>query len=457
MKPPFGRCKEQRPFLSILDTPCQNLRIILVASATSDFLDLDPHISSPPPFDGILVEISTLTTSFAISTSYTCRQTGRISGVALVVTTPSRGIPSGLPRKLHPLLTGPQNRTDRCLRICHLISFLTTLPSGRPQRPRSGQRDPPPRRRCRRFSSARPPPPPPIRPSTSLLSSAESTTPVPESGLTPPATSPHPPYQPRSEEAQDVPEQRGEGGDGWGEGRRGGCSTCFDAVRRLATRGSEPPTPPPLSWRTWRNRRRRRVSPCRRLPVAIGPPHDLPGCPPGPLRETCLPPPPRSSAPHPPRPPTASTLSSPTLPINSSSSPTSPPSIASPSSSASGSASASASASDLPQPTPPPSRRRSTYRRGRQAQTMVPVTRRGGSKGGGRWPPPRPRAYEPSTYRRVKKLRVLIKNKNLRKSLARRNGNEILIWSWNNPNDLVTETHRGKNILIQCQGLVGMK
>ena len=42
-------------------------------------------------------------------------------------------------------------------------------------------------------------------------------------------------------------------------------------------------------------------------------------------------------------------------------------------------------------------------------------------------------AYVPHTYRKVKKLRVLTINKNLRKSLASRNGNDILIWSWNNP------------------------
>ena len=34
---------------------------------------------------------------------------------------------------------------------------------------------------------------------------------------------------------------------------------------------------------------------------------------------------------------------------------------------------------------------------------------------------------------RVKKLQVLIINKNLRKYLVSRNGNEILVWSWNNP------------------------
>ena len=66
-------------------------------------------------------------------------------------------------------------------------------------------------------------------------------------------------------------------------------------------------------------------------------------------------------------------------------------------------------------------------------QTTVTVELRGGSTGGGRWPPPRPCAYVPPTYRRVKKLRVLIINKDVRKCLARKNGNMILIWSWNNP------------------------
>ena len=41
--------------------------------------------------------------------------------------------------------------------------------------------------------------------------------------------------------------------------------------------------------------------------------------------------------------------------------------------------------------------------------------------------------YIPPTYRRVKKLRVLVINKNLCKSLASRNRNDILVWSWNNP------------------------
>ena len=40
-------------------------------------------------------------------------------------------------------------------------------------------------------------------------------------------------------------------------------------------------------------------------------------------------------------------------------------------------------------------------------------------------------AYVPPTYRRVKKLRVLIINKDVRKSLQRKNGDENLIWTWN--------------------------
>ena len=45
-------------------------------------------------------------------------------------------------------------------------------------------------------------------------------------------------------------------------------------------------------------------------------------------------------------------------------------------------------------------------------------------------------AYVPPTYRIVKKLQVLMINRNLRKSLAHKNGNEILIWSWNNPQSM---------------------
>ena len=41
-------------------------------------------------------------------------------------------------------------------------------------------------------------------------------------------------------------------------------------------------------------------------------------------------------------------------------------------------------------------------------------------------------AYVPLTYRRIKKLRVLMINKNPRKSLSSRNGNEILNWRRNN-------------------------
>ena len=107
-----------------------------------------------------------------------------------------------------------------------------------------------------------------------------------------------------------------------------------------------------------------------------------------------------------------------------------PPSLASPSLSAS--ASASASASDLPRPTSPPSRRRSTYHRGRQVQTTVPVAQRCNITGEGHWPPPHPCVYVPPKYSRVKKLQLLIINKDVRKCLARKNVNDILIWSWNN-------------------------
>ena len=39
----------------------------------------------------------------------------------------------------------------------------------------------------------------------------------------------------------------------------------------------------------------------------------------------------------------------------------------------------------------------------------------------------------PPTYRIVKKLIFLTMNKDVHKSLASKNGNKILIWSWNNP------------------------
>ena len=41
-------------------------------------------------------------------------------------------------------------------------------------------------------------------------------------------------------------------------------------------------------------------------------------------------------------------------------------------------------------------------------------------------------AHVPCTYRRVKRPRVLMINKDVHKPLARKNGNEILIWIWNN-------------------------
>ena len=40
--------------------------------------------------------------------------------------------------------------------------------------------------------------------------------------------------------------------------------------------------------------------------------------------------------------------------------------------------------------------------------------------------------YVPPVYRRVKKLRVLMINKDVRKSLALKKGNENTIWIWNN-------------------------
>ena len=59
-------------------------------------------------------------------------------------------------------------------------------------------------------------------------------------------------------------------------------------------------------------------------------------------------------------------------------------------------------------------------------------------------------------YSRVNKLRVLIINKNLRKSLASRNGNEILIWIWNNSgHDLeFSSNNRLYRKLVSTQTLV---
>ena len=51
-------------------------------------------------------------------------------------------------------------------------------------------------------------------------------------------------------------------------------------------------------------------------------------------------------------------------------------------------------------------------------------------------------AYVRRTYRRVKKLQILLINKDVRKSLARKNRNEILIWSWNNPTGQSVEVTR---------------
>ena len=41
-------------------------------------------------------------------------------------------------------------------------------------------------------------------------------------------------------------------------------------------------------------------------------------------------------------------------------------------------------------------------------------------------------AYVSPTYRRVKKIRVIMINEGVRKPLACKKVNEILIWSWNN-------------------------
>ena len=43
----------------------------------------------------------------------------------------------------------------------------------------------------------------------------------------------------------------------------------------------------------------------------------------------------------------------------------------------------------------------------------------------------------PYVQGRVKKLRVMIINKDVSKYLARKNGNEILIWRWNNPEQIL--------------------
>ena len=113
----------------------------MIASATSDLLGLDPNLLSLPAFEGTLVETATLTARFAISTPSTCYQTGSISGVAIVVATPSCGITSGLPRQLHTFLVGTRKRTDICQSIFRLITFLQKLPSRRPRHPRRGKRD----------------------------------------------------------------------------------------------------------------------------------------------------------------------------------------------------------------------------------------------------------------------------------------------------------------------------
>ena len=131
----------------------------------------------------------------------------------------------------------------------------------------------------------------------------------------------------------------------------------------------------------------------------------------------------------PPCSPAASTLSSPPLPINSLSFSKSPPSLASPSLSVS----ASVSLSDLLRPKPPPPH-------GGIVPTIEVVKHK-----------PLSLSHKEAALHvegavllfvlvhmyplrtGYKKLRVLIINKDVRKCLARKNGNKIIIWSWNNP------------------------
>ena len=46
-------------------------------------------------------------------------------------------------------------------------------------------------------------------------------------------------------------------------------------------------------------------------------------------------------------------------------------------------------------------------------------------------------AYVPPTYGRVKKLQIIMINKDVRKYLARKKGNENPIWNWNDSTDFV--------------------
>ena len=74
-------------------------------------------------------------------------------------------------------------------------------------------------------------------------------------------------------------------------------------------------------------------------------------------------------------------------------------------------------------------------------QTTVPIIQKDISKSEVLWPLSRPSAYVPPTYRRVKKLLVLIINKDVRKSLVHKNGNDILVWRWNKPQQMKAYTH----------------
>ena len=56
-------------------------------------------------------------------------------------------------------------------------------------------------------------------------------------------------------------------------------------------------------------------------------------------------------------------------------------------------------------------------------------------------------AYVPPTYRRVKKLLVLVINKDVHKHLARKKGNENPIWSWNNSNIFFLFSYIGQHHL----------
>ena len=92
--------------------------------STSDFLGLDPHLSSPSLFGSILVDIATLTARFLIITSSTCCQRSSCShailrhsiGPTLVVPSFSGGAMKqngSLPAHLLPYLV-PSYTAQRC-------------------------------------------------------------------------------------------------------------------------------------------------------------------------------------------------------------------------------------------------------------------------------------------------------------------------------------------------------